>query len=321
MAQSVGWPSELKEPPRQTSVMAYYANLIVVLAIYTIVGQALAVGALWAGTLSLMQGAMYGVGAYAAALTSVRLGLPFPATILASAACGLGVSRLTMWVAARGSRHDFMLITLAVQAAVVSVFTNAEMLTNGSRGITAIPLPGSIGSVPGRYVLLGFAVGLAGAGWFVARRVISSGLGSLLVAVGEDEVLVESFGHNSRRVRTIGFCIAGSAAAIGGGVYAHYTGFIDPSAFSMNESIFMLGTVLLAVKRTPIGVFGAVLFMVVVPEGLRFLGLPLSVAGNVRDLVFGCLLVTVTLIRTPGARLGAEETSAQAQGTSAHSPA
>ena len=53
-------------------------------------------------------------------------------------------------------------------------------------------------------------------------------------------------------------------------------------------SIFVIGGM-----RNLWGVILAAVFLVLLPEALRFVGLPLSVAANVRQIVYGVALVVV----------------------------
>jgi branched-chain amino acid transport system permease protein len=74
-------------------------------------------------------------------------------------------------------------------------------------------------------------------------------------------------------------------------MYAYYISFIDPTSFTVMESIFIISIVIIGGAGSLWGpVVGAVV-LVVLPEVLRFVGLPTAVAANLRQIIYGGLLV------------------------------
>jgi branched-chain amino acid transport system permease protein len=89
-------------------------------------------------------------------------------------------------------------------------------------------------------------------------------------------------------------------AAVAGGLYSSYISFIDPNSFTINESIFLLAVIILGGLASLRGaVLGAVV-LVILPELLRFVGFPPEIAGQMRQLVYGVLLVVLMLYRPQG---------------------
>lgn len=110
---------------------------------------------------------------------------------------------------------------------------------------------------------------------------------------GEDEVYTGSLGKDVGSAKVVSFVISGMLASIAGVLYAHYVSYIDPTSFTLDESIFILSIVIIGGMRNLWGVFLATAFLVLLPEALRFVGLPLSVAANIRQIVYGVALVIV----------------------------
>jgi branched-chain amino acid transport system permease protein len=76
--------------------------------------------------------------------------------------------------------------------------------------------------------------------------------------------------------------------------------FINPSSFTVQESLFMLTMVILGGPGNLWGaVLGAVL-LVSLPEALRFVGLPGGIAANVRQIIYGLALVFLMMFRPKG---------------------
>jgi len=82
-------------------------------------------------------------------------------------------------------------------------------------------------------------------------------------------------------------------AAIPGVLYAHYISFIDPSSFTIDESIFILSIVIIGGMRNMLKIALAAAFLVLLPEALRFLGIPNNIAANMRQIIYGAILIFV----------------------------
>ena len=80
-------------------------------------------------------------------------------------------------------------------------------------------------------------------------------------------------------------------AAIPGVLYAYYISFIDPISFTIDESIFILSIVIIGGMRNLWGSAIAAAALVILPEVLRFLGMPSSIAANMRQIIYGLALV------------------------------
>jgi len=84
-------------------------------------------------------------------------------------------------------------------------------------------------------------------------------------------------------------------AAIPGTLYAHYISYIDPTSFTVNESIFVLSIVIIGGLGNLTGSFFSSAFLVLLPEVLRFVGMPDSIAANMRQIIYGFILVIVMM--------------------------
>ena len=115
----------------------------------------------------------------------------------------------------------------------------------------------------------------------------------MLRALSDDEVYTGCLGKHVGQAKVVSFVISGMLASIAGVLYAHYISYIDPSSFTLDESIFILSIVIIGGMRNLRGIFLAVVFLVLLPEVLRFVGLSSSVAANIRQIVYGAALVVV----------------------------
>jgi branched-chain amino acid transport system permease protein len=83
-------------------------------------------------------------------------------------------------------------------------------------------------------------------------------------------------------------------------LYAAYVTYIDPTSFSLQESIFQVSILLLGGSGNRKGPFVGVVIMLLLPEALRFLGLPDTVAPNVREIIYGSMLIILMYARPQG---------------------
>lgn len=131
--------------------------------------------------------------------------------------------------------------------------------------------------------------------WYVLNNLFNSAFGKTLLAISEDEIYAASIGKNIYQSKVISYAISAVIAAIPGALYAHYISYIDPTSFTVAESIFILSIVIIGGMGNLLGSFLASAFMILLPEGLRFVGMPNSIAANMRQIIYGAILVLVMM--------------------------
>jgi len=155
----------------------------------------------------------------------------------------------------------------------------------------------TISSHFGFLLLVGFFCALV---LWIASRIVRSPFSRVLKAIREDEVFAQAAGKNVAAYKVLVFVIGAGMTAVAGVMYAHYISFIDPTSFTVMESIFIISIVIIGGAGSMWGpVLGAVV-LVVLPELLRFVGLPSAVAANVRQIIYGGLLVAMMMWRPQG---------------------
>jgi branched-chain amino acid transport system permease protein len=116
----------------------------------------------------------------------------------------------------------------------------------------------------------------------------------------DDELAARGLGKNTRLLKMEAFAVSCGMAAISGVIYASYVGFIDPSAASLDESILMLCMVVVGGVGNFRGPIVGALVLVLIPEALRFLHIPDSIAANIRLMAYGLLLIVMMHFRPQG---------------------
>jgi branched-chain amino acid transport system permease protein len=253
------------------------------------------------GLFALSHAAFYGLGAYTAALCDVDLGLPLSLGLVAAMAVAGAASLLISIPALRISGDYLVIASLGFQFLVFGVLNNVKSITRGPAGIPGIHKPSVFGfmlDTPGRFLVL--ALVLAALCIAVAGRISASPMGRMLRSIREDEIAARALGKDVIHAKIVVFTIASALAGAAGWLFAHQSSFVSPEMFMIDESIYVLAMVLVGGAGSTLGaVLGAAL-LVALPELLRFVDLPASLAGASRQMLYAAVLILFLLFRPRG---------------------
>ncbi|HZW40307.1 MAG TPA: branched-chain amino acid ABC transporter permease [Ignavibacteriaceae bacterium] len=283
--------------------MEYLLHLLILICFYTLLSQSLNLSAGFTGLISLAHAGFYGIGAYTAAILSTNFDFSFwlsiPLAMLISGAIAFVVSLISL----RTVEDYFIICTLGIQVVIFSVMNNWMDLTRGPLGIPGIPSIHFFGlSLDSKISFLLLSLFFVIFIWFVLRNISKSDFGKTLTAISEDEIYTQSIGKNVYLSKTVSFTLSAMFAGIPGALYAHYITYIDPTSFTVNESIFILSIVIIGGLGNLRGSFLASAFLVLLPEVLRFVGIPDSIAANIRQIIYGIILVIVMMTGKNGVK-------------------
>jgi branched-chain amino acid transport system permease protein len=199
-------------------------------------------------------------------------------------------------------KGDYLaLATFGLGIIVYSVAKNWISLTRGPLGLPGIP-PFSIfgyeiSNVWSYLVLVMIFVAITSV---VIKNLTHSPFGRILQGIREDEIAVMAMAKDVNTHKLIVFACGAFFAGIAGSLYAHYISFIDPSSFTVMESITVLLMVVFGGMGSLRGSFVGALVLIILPELLRFLGMPSSVAAPLRQMIYGLLLIVLMILRPQG---------------------
>jgi branched-chain amino acid transport system permease protein len=277
-------------------------HLVTLVAIYGILAVSLNLIMGITGLFDMGHAAFFGIGAYTTAVLMVDFNLPWIPAMLASIALS-GLIAFIVGIPTLKLRGDyFAVVTMAVGEISRNVFRNWMEVTRGPLGIPNIPYISLFGYEfkPGIPFLV-LAMVFLGIVLFISQKLIYSPFGRSLKGIREDEGAgVEALGKNSYRDKMFVFIIGSGLAGLAGSFFATYIGYIDPSTFTQMFNNYILLIILLGGKGNNLGaILGTILF-VILREGVRFLGLPTSIAAPMQQWLFGLLLILVTLFTPRG---------------------
>ncbi len=281
--------------------MEYILHILIMCGIYAILSISLNLLVGYTGLPALGHAAFSCVGAYTSSLLALDYGLsPWLGLILGSivaAAIGAVVAVPTLRI-----RGDYLALTTFGFAMIVyGIAKNWMSLTRGPLGLPGIPAFNVFGwqlTSTWSYFLLvsGFVLLTA----WVIGRIVNSPFGRVLKGIREDEIAASVMGKNVDRFKLTVFVTGAFFAGLAGSLYAHYITFIDPSSFTLMESILILLMVVFGGLGSISGSLVGAIILVIVPEVLRFVGFPSSVEAPLRQIIYGLLLVILMIWRPQG---------------------
>ncbi len=281
--------------------MEYIYHVAVLFCLYAILATSFNLLVGFAGLFALSHAALYAIGAYTTAILTTTLGLPFPVPLVASILFAALLSILIAVPALRVSGHYLVIVSLALQVIVLQVIVNWKSLTGGTDGISGVPtysFGGFALDTPARF-LIAAMLGLAACYW-VAWRLTRSPFGRALRAMRENESAAQSVGLDILYMKVSVFAISAGLAAVAGSLFARYFSYVGADSFSINETIYILAMVILGGTGNLRGAVLGAAILVVLPELLKFLPMPVDIADKMRLIIYGCVLMAVLVFRPQG---------------------
>ncbi len=265
-------------------------NLVLVNVLLA-VGLNLVVGV--ARQFALSIGALFGVGAYVAALAQMRLGLPFLAALPLAVAAATAVSAATSLVAWRAGGLYLAMITFGFAEIFQFALVHADALTNGPDGL-AVPRPSVAGVTLATQAQIALLYLPLTAAAILAYRFMEVGrVGRVLTALGDSEVALASVGYSAPAAKTLAFAVQGAYAGLAGALYAGAIGYIDPYSFN-------LGVTLQQLTAIAIGGFGSLAGAVVGGAALTLIERVVMDFAGLKEVAYGVALLAVFLLLPDG---------------------
>jgi len=293
--------SVIAVPSVAKPLMEYFVHILVITGIYVILTLSLNLVVGYTGLAAIGHAAFSCVGAYASSLLALNYGVS-PWLGLLIGACTAAMLGVIVGAPSLRLKGDYLaLATLGLGVIVYSVAKNWMAVTRGPMGLPGIPgfsiFGVQISEVWSYLILVAVFVVLM---YMVMRRVVESPFGRILRAIRDDEVAALVMGKNVNKYKMLVFVVGAFFAGMAGSLYAHYITFIDPSSFTVMESISILLMVVFGGMGSLKGSFVGAATLVILPELLRFVGMPSSVAAPLRQMIYGLLLIVLMLKRPQG---------------------
>ena len=256
----------------------------------------------YSGQVSLGQGALLGVGGYAAALARLHWHASVPLTFAIAILAAAGAGALLGLAAARLSGPYLAGTTLALAVGLPSL-ANQFSILGGEQGLfydVGFP-PKSLGEGFTQYKWFFWIASTATMiTIFWLQNVMRSRYGRTWKAIRGSDVAAELAGINIARTKVLAFTLSAGVAGLAGALLAMTIGTVSPSAFPLALSFSLLtGAVLSGVTTLGGAIIGAVT-LVAIPEivgsVVNRLGSSEGIATNLPSLLVGALLIATVIL-------------------------
>jgi len=235
------------------------------------------------GQISLGQAGFMSIGAYSAAVCTVKFGIPYVPAVLIGGLCAGVVGFILGLPALRIKGIYLLLLTLGFGEIVRVVLINVSYV-GAAEGFPGIPYQ--------EYPIL-YAYRMVVILVIFFGRLRNSRMGRAIQAVGSDEDAAEVLGVNITSTKLTAFSAGAFIAGIGGGIFAHYQEYIEPFMFDVMHAVeFIVFTIFGGIQIFWGPIFGAFV-LTLIPEFLR-------VIQEWRMELFGALLIVMMIIRPQG---------------------
>ena len=160
-----------------------------------------------------------------------------------------------------------------------------ELMNNlgGAEGFSQIP----------GYTTLFFVYLFAFVLLILAYRLKTSSKGRALLAVRENEIAAEAMGVDTTRTKVVAFVFSAFFAGIGGAIYAHQVGALDPKELGFQKSIDLVIIVVIGGMGSITGIVIGAAILVILPEIFRQL-------ADYRMIGYALALIVVMILRPQG---------------------
>jgi branched-chain amino acid transport system permease protein len=273
---------------------AYTQFVINVMAINVILAVGLNIVKGFAGQITVGHIALMAIGAYASAVVSTKLGLPFwaalPAAMLVTALAGaiVGIPSLRLEGA------YLALATLGLAESVRIAISGTEWL-GAAVGYEGIPPPylgpWSLGDHHAYYYVV---MPLALLGLYFSFSILSSDAGRAFKSIREDSLAAAASGVNVPKYKVIAFVLSALYAGCAGSLQAHMPpGFLHPNNYTITEMVTLLLMVVFGgIGHVWGGVIGAILVTIIDDLTRDYY--------TYRMMMFGAVIVLVVIFMPRG---------------------
>jgi branched-chain amino acid transport system permease protein len=282
---------------------SYAITLFIFIFFYAFLGQAWNIVGGYAGQLSAGHAAFVGVGAYTAAVLSMRAGLTPWIGMLVGGALAAVLGAVIGYLGFRFGLRGFYFVLLTVAFAEICriVVLNTEAL-GGALGlyITFTGDPRQFQFQDNRvYYYVALALMLVATGivaWIERHR-----FGAYLAAIREDETASEALGVDTFRCKMLAMVISSFLTGVGGTFYAFYLFSLQPNAvFGIPLSVEIIIRPIVGGAGTLAGpILGSFILSPLAEVSRAYL----QAAGwsGAHLIVYGALLIAVVLFMPEGA--------------------
>lgn len=286
----------------------YWLILANTIAIYTVGALGLNILVGYTGQISLGQGAFMAVGAYGTGLLTLRLGLPFWASLLVASFLTAAIGLVFGLPSLRLKGLYLAVSTLAAQQIVEWLITHWTALTGGTEALV-LPSPTLFGARLNTDFRFYWIASLAAAltALFTAN-LFRSRVGRAFVAIRDQDIAASALGVNVFKYKLLAFATSSFFVGLAGALLAHYRSIVTWERFTIETSILFLAMIIIGGLGSVSGSFFGAVFMVLLPATINTLGRSLqgtapqlaALLPSIQQGVFGMVIILFLILEPEG---------------------
>lgn len=263
-------------------ISQYYARILVLICINIIMALSLNLIVGFTGQLALGHSGFMSIGAYTAAMLTMKLQMPFIASLVLGGIFAAFIGFL-IGVPTLKLKGDYLAITTLGFCQIIVVVMQNIPAVGGAQGLTGIPAKTTFGSA-----FLAMILTL-----IIIYNIVHSSQGRAMISVREDEIAAEAMGINTTKYKVMAFVVGAFFAGLAGGLYSHYMMYIEPNqSFNFLKATDIVVYVVLGGMTIP-GCMISTAILTYLPEGLRGF-------GDFRMVIYPILLISIMILGAKG---------------------
>ncbi|MBC7326193.1 MAG: branched-chain amino acid ABC transporter permease [Moorella sp. (in: Bacteria)] len=259
---------------QEINLMMLGINVILAVSLNLIVG--------FTGQLALGHAGFMAVGAYVAAILTMKLHQPFPLALVAGA-CAAAVAGIIIGLPTLRLKGDYLAIATLGFGEIIRGVANNINYIGGAAGMIGIP---RLTNWTWLYLMMVLTI-------VVIVNFLNSTHGRACVAIRENEIAAETMGINTTYYKVLAFALGAFFAGIAGALYAHYFYLIQPTTFTFFRSFDVLVMVVF-------GGLGSITGSVIAAAGITLINAALQDLAVLRMVIYAALLVAIMVFRPQG---------------------
>jgi branched-chain amino acid transport system permease protein len=261
----------------------YSEGILTLLCINAIAAMGLSLLTGFTGIFSLGHAAYMALGAYAAAILTVRHGVHWLPSVVAGGIIALVVAWAIGVPTLKLVGDYYTIASIGLGEAIRLILENWQSFTRGARGFPGIT------TFTTRYVAVAFFTVMG----LLMFNLINSRHGREFKAVRDDMIAASMMGFNITQTRVFALMLSAFYCGVAGALFAGFMSFVQPSMFDMMKSTELTSVVVFGGLGSMSGTLLGTSIITLITEIFRDI-------SQYRMFIYGLILVLVMVFRPEG---------------------
>jgi len=261
----------------------YLEGIIILICINSIAAMGVSLLTGFTGIFTLGHAGYMAIGAYTAAILTVRHHVPWLVAVLAAGTLAMVIAYLIGVPTLKLMGDYFAIASIGLGETIRLILENWQSFTRGARGFPGIA---NYTTLP---VAAAFFLGML----VLMRFLINGNYGRAFKACRDDFVAASLLGFKTAHYRVLSLAISGFYCGIAGGLMAGFLTYLQPIMFDMQKSTELTAVVVFGGLGSLSGSITGTTVIGIVTEVFR----PIS---QYRMLIYGAIMVIIMVARPEG---------------------